>query len=338
MKFPQRSSGQWKGANGESFFQYFVNDTLECIYHPIDQKNDFGIDGYIELVNEGQVTGKLIGVQIKCGDSYFRHKTVGGYKFIGENKHLNYYLNNEAPVFIILIDNSFEKMHWVLFDIEKTSQAQEENWWIEVPMVNDLNVNFKKALFETVGPILDFEEQVKRNWFVDKLIEECKLRVIAVPKEEIIQGKYDFVLNFMERLSKNKEMLLNAHSTLDIYFPEYDEEEREIFQINEIMKWLKKSIDIGVPWFYFLDTYTKSAGLKLLFHSYCDISNFQKREKGYYIEYDNYGRKKFFEQNFINMNCFMDKNNLSNELNIKITDSIVEYFDDNKALAKSNRI
>lgn len=338
MKFPQRSIGQWKGVKGETFFQYFVNDFLECIYHPIDQKNDFGIDGYIELVNEGQVTGKLIGIQIKYGDSYFRHKTVGGYKFIGENKHLNYYMNNEAPIFIILIDDSLEKMHWVLFDIAKTSQVQEENWWIEVPMLNDLKVNFKKAILETVSPVLDFEEQIKRNWFIDKLIEECKLRVIAVPREEIIQGKFDFVINFMERLSKNTEMLLNAHSTLDIFFPEYDEDEREIFQISEIKKWLKESIDIGVPWFYFLDTYTKSAGLKLLFHSYCTVNNFHKREKGYYIEYDAYGEKKFFVQNFINMNSFMNKNNLSPELNIKITDLIVEYFENNKILAESNRI
>lgn len=337
MKFPQRGVGQWKGAKGETFFQFFVNDFLGCIYHPIDQKNDFGIDGYIELVNEGHVTGKLIGIQLKYGDSYFRHRTVGGFKFIGENKHLNYYMNNEAPIFIILIDDLFEKMHWVLFNIAKTLQAQGENWWIEVPIINDLRINFKKAMFDTVSPILDFEEQIKKNWFIDKIIEKSNLRVIAIPKEEIIQGKFDFVINFIERLSKNKEILLNTHSSLDIYFPEYDKDEREIFQISEIMKWLKGSIDFGVPWFYFLDIYDKSVGLKLLFHSYCSANNFQKSEKGYYIEYDKYGERKFYEQNFINMNSFMDKNNLSLELNIKITDLIVEYFEKQKILAELNR-
>ncbi|WP_413542001.1 DUF4365 domain-containing protein [Brevibacillus sp. WF146] len=51
----------------------------------------------------------------------FKSKTSGGFKVIGKNKHLNYYLNSQSPIFIIIMDNCFKRMHWVKFEIYKTS-------------------------------------------------------------------------------------------------------------------------------------------------------------------------------------------------------------------------
>lgn len=86
MSFPKRNKNNLRGSIGLSYFQHFVNSELNCVYHSINQENDFGIDGYIELVMDENVSGKLIGDQLKHGDSYFKSKSSGGYKFIGENK------------------------------------------------------------------------------------------------------------------------------------------------------------------------------------------------------------------------------------------------------------
>lgn len=326
MLFPKRNLNNLKGVTGQAFFQYFVNNHLKCIYHPINQENDFGIDSYIELVVNESVSGKLIGVQLKHGDSFFRVRTDGGYKYVGENKHLNYYLNSQSPIFIVIMDEDFNKMYWTQFDIMKTTPLQENNWWIEVPIKNELYTNFRDIIFKTVGPIIDFEEQIQINWSIDAIVQESKFRVIAIPKGEIAIESYSFINNFMEKLSKNKEMLINSRSTLDIFFPEYDNDSREIFQIPEIMDWLKISIDIGVPWFYFLDYKWKNTGLNLLVHSYCRFTNTIRKETGYLVEYNNIDLGRFIEKNFINMNIFMDKNNINLEINKEISDGIFEYF------------
>jgi hypothetical protein len=75
MSFPKRNKNQLKGTVGQTYFQHFVNANLNCIYHPINQENDFGIDGYIELVDNDNVTGRLIGIQLKHGNSFFKLKT-----------------------------------------------------------------------------------------------------------------------------------------------------------------------------------------------------------------------------------------------------------------------
>jgi len=111
MKFPKRRKSNLTGAIGETYFQNFVNEALGCLYHPVHQENDFGIDGYIELVSGENVTGKLVGIQLKHGNSYFKNKTQYGYKYTGESKHINYYLNKGLPIFIILMDGEFKRMH-----------------------------------------------------------------------------------------------------------------------------------------------------------------------------------------------------------------------------------
>ena len=135
MDFPKRSLQNLKGSSGQSYFQFFIENELGWIYHPVDQRNDFGIDGYVEFVKEGNATGKLLGVQIKHGDSYFSSKTKIGYLFNGENKHLNYYLNNRCPIIIIVLDGKFERCLWKLFNIEFTSPTIN-GWSIDIPSRN----------------------------------------------------------------------------------------------------------------------------------------------------------------------------------------------------------
>lgn len=333
MTFPKRNDSVKKGATGQSFFQYFVNDELECVYHPINQENDFGIDGYIELVVDHCVSGKLVGVQLKHGSSFFKAPTSYGYKYVGDNKHLNYYLNSQSPIFIVIMDECFDKMHWVKFDIAKTLPLNDNNWWIEIPSDNQLKTNFKQAIFESSTPIIDFDKQIQFNWGINAALQNYDYRVIAIPKSEIVSQSFSFVNEFMERLSANKKFLIESRSSLDIFFPEYDDDPCEIFQIPEIMMWLQKSIDIGIPWFYFLNTKGKNTGLHLLVHSYCSPVTItsspveiMKNRRGYLVNYSGSDLGHFLEKNFINMNCFMEKHNIGLEINKEISSGITEYF------------
>lgn len=59
------------GKKGVNYITTIVDECM-CNFHSIDQENDVGIDGQIELFDENQLpTDKLISVQIKTGKSYY---------------------------------------------------------------------------------------------------------------------------------------------------------------------------------------------------------------------------------------------------------------------------
>lgn len=327
MLFPTRNDSNQKGVSGQAYFQHFVNTELKCIYHPIIQENDFGIDGYIELVVDKCVTGKLIGVQIKHGNSFFNSRTDYGYKYIGNNKHLNYYLNNQCPIFIVIMDEDFNRKLWIEFDLLKTMPVGSSGWWIEVLEDNYLDTNFHKAILAVTAPVIDFEKQIEMNWRINSAISNSDYRVLAIPKDEIIRMSFSYVNDFLSRLSVNKHLLLESRSSLDIFFPEYDNDPCEITQIPEIMKWLRSSIEFGIPWFYFLDTRHMNTGLHLLIHSYCLPIDISKHATGYLVNYDNISLVGFIEKNFLNLNNFTNNNSIGLSINEEVSKGITEYLE-----------
>lgn len=74
-KFPKHQKNSKTGDTGVNIVSQIVNDELGFIFKRNDGSYDFGIDAYIEIVAEdGSVTGQVIGVKIKCGDSFLRLK------------------------------------------------------------------------------------------------------------------------------------------------------------------------------------------------------------------------------------------------------------------------
>ena len=327
MQFPKVNKNKLKGMTGESYFQYFVNNELKCIYQKVSDNSDFGIDGFIELVINGHVTGKKVAVQIKHGNSYFRNKVISGYKYIGERKHLNYYMNSQLPVFIVLIDDLFEKSVWVEFDVNKTMWHNDSKWWIEIPEENQLYNNFLNAILNLLQPIVDYEDEIEGAWMTDIILDNTDFQAIGIPKSDIYSLKFNTINNIIDKLSKSKEKLINARNTLELFFPEYDEDEREIYQIPEIMDWLRCSVDYNIPWFYFLNYKISNAGLKILMHSQCiNISEYKQIDK-HLVLYDKSSVYNFYLKNFDIMNKFMEKNNIDEEINKEISDGIINFYE-----------
>jgi len=67
---------------------------------------DYGIDAIIETKNDNYLSGKLIALQIKSGDSYFKEKKDDKIIYRGENKHYDYWINHSLPVIIVLYSPS----------------------------------------------------------------------------------------------------------------------------------------------------------------------------------------------------------------------------------------
>lgn len=111
--------------------------------------DDYGIDGHIELVDDEEfVTGRLIGVQVKSGDSYLkeveRSKTEPGWNYWADSNHLAYWLGHCLPVLVSFVDSN-HKAYWQVVTTDTVNETAK-GFTIWVPDTNRLDSTAKEAL------------------------------------------------------------------------------------------------------------------------------------------------------------------------------------------------
>lgn len=110
---------------------------------------DMGIDAQIELVQEGNPTGKLVAVQIKTGPSHVR-ETDSAYVFRGRLTHLEYWTNHSLPVLLVLHLPETGATFWVDVHAERITRTGK-SWTIEIPKAN----RFEAASMSTLSAVFD---------------------------------------------------------------------------------------------------------------------------------------------------------------------------------------
>lgn len=106
---------------------------------------DFGVDAHVEVCKEDEPTGRLIGIQIKYGASYFKHRTKAGFVYHGHNSHLEYWTKHSLPVILILCDPVQNTSYWELISHEKIITTSK-GWKVIVPKSQVLGKSSQKAL------------------------------------------------------------------------------------------------------------------------------------------------------------------------------------------------
>jgi hypothetical protein len=125
--------------------------------------SDYGIDAHIEVVEDGQPTGRLAALQIKSGASYFE-KSGNGYIFRGELRHLEYWTRHSLPVFLILHNPDTGQILWQKIE-RRFAKITDKSWSIDVPETNVLNKASKLYIAEGIA---DDPESIRRfNFAVD---------------------------------------------------------------------------------------------------------------------------------------------------------------------------
>ncbi len=318
--YPKYGKRQRTGKSGESFVDYFVHQILGWIYRPVHQESDFGIDGYIDIVNNGNVTGQTIGVQIKCGDSYFNKKTDGLIRYEGKNKHLNYYTNSNTPIILVVLNSDCSEGQWVEFNPSITSPCKY-GWWIEVPDNNSLEVQAKNKWELIAGPAPDNTEQLEQSWKINNTLDECDFGVYVIPKEDVLSLDYSGIKDIINRLSRNKKALINNRGTLEVLIDGFNTDPREAYEIPEVRNWYCESINVGIPWFYFLGEQAKGMGLTVLLFSCCDIKVKSKESGNTYVEIQDPDQvMEWLNHNFNNLNEFTDEKVIPEEINKEMSE------------------
>jgi len=134
-------------------------------------QTDVGIDMHVEIVNENP-TGKFISIQIKTGVSFFSEINSNSVIYRGTNEHLNYWLNYEMPVLIVVHNPETDITLWQYIkeeNIERTSTA----WKIEIPKTNILHSDFKTDL-EQLNQYPEHLQKLQRFEIDIELINKIK--------------------------------------------------------------------------------------------------------------------------------------------------------------------
>lgn len=97
--------------------------------------HDYGIDAHVEIVENQRPTGKLIALQIKAGQSFFKEELGDSYVFRTGDKHIAYWVGHSMPVVLVLYDPETKHAYWQHVSRE-TVDATGKGWKILVPKTN----------------------------------------------------------------------------------------------------------------------------------------------------------------------------------------------------------
>lgn len=329
--FPKINISTQTGEKGITIIKEIIENNLNWLFRENHLEHDFGIDGYMDVISEkGQVTGKSIAFQLKTGESFFNETNEIGYVFRGDNKHLNYYLNCQVPVIIIIANNNTKEVYWEIFDALKTEKAGN-SWKLTIPKNQKLNIASKNELLKFIGPITDYSAQLESEWKINKLLKAGKNRIIfRIPKEDIEQDNFDFIINALDRIQSTKELILHLKGRVDISFDDYEFDNRELFEIPEVANWIKNLYKKSICWPYLMAMDKHSGFMKILFLSHIPVLKKTRIGTRFNAQFDPKELWPFIESLYLKLNEYCDKNSLSEKTNKEISSKIISYYTDGK--------
>jgi tetratricopeptide (TPR) repeat protein len=100
--------------------------------------SDFGVDAQAEMKREGRPTGRLVGLQIKTGPSYFAEPCEDGWIFRPKKKHVQYWLNHSLPVYVLLVNLDLMTVYWQEITEQQLRTGPRGGVYIQIPRANVL--------------------------------------------------------------------------------------------------------------------------------------------------------------------------------------------------------
>lgn len=287
------------------------------LFRRTHQEDDFGIDGYIDVVMEdGSVTGQVVAVQIKHGATYFTRKTDAGYIFRGEIKHFNYYCNNPAPVLLILSHPKNDQCYWQLFDPAETEHNQG-SWTIEVPFSNKLSTS-KNAITALCTPTHDHIGKYREAAEHAELIRSSGFIALHIPRKDVVARKVDLARNLFDSLKRTKKLAREAQGKVVIYFSGYEDDPRELYEIPEV-RFFVPLLDFALPeLFYFARTEEPGLTITILAACQSPIKVRTKNGEKITLELDLEYLSAFLDRHWPGLNEMTDWLGMSDEENERI--------------------
>ena len=304
-----------------------VHDQWNWIFRRNSTDADLGIDGYIDIVStDGAATGQCLAVQIKTGLSYFSTATDGGFVFRGERKHLNYYMNCPMPVVIVLCNPKTKQCFWVHFAPGKTERTQS-GWKVIVPRRNVLSPATKQELLELVDPAKDFLAKLDSQWAYNETLAKWDSVHYAVDKTTIEAGCVEPAADFFSRIRDNDKLCRRFQGKIELSIAGYEDDDRELYEIEEVRSWFAKADGAVCDWFFFLQPTPPAFGLKLYLFCVCSTNRVDIRDGRVLVSVDLQCKAGLLLRNWPRLNRMTERLGLSEEENERIGCAVLDAWE-----------
>lgn len=142
---------------------------LDLIWRPI-LVEDVGLDGAIEISLGDFPTGKIVGAQIKAGQSYIRAENDATFRFYPDEDDLAYWLAVTIPVILFVHDPTSSRTYWL--DVKKHVQERPPGVvYFEFPKSNVADRAFEAYLHATFDlRIFGDEEYTQAQTELSKIV------------------------------------------------------------------------------------------------------------------------------------------------------------------------
>jgi phosphatidylserine/phosphatidylglycerophosphate/cardiolipin synthase-like enzyme len=129
----------------------------------------------LEVCINERATGRLIGVQVRSGQSYFAARGEKGFVFKEEDqKHLNYWLGHSLPVIAVIVDPQRQIGWWQLVD-DSNVEVIGVGWKMNIPFSNQLLAESAHQLMDVAG--YGRVREVTANMIAKRFHDLSQLRV-----------------------------------------------------------------------------------------------------------------------------------------------------------------
>lgn len=325
MDFPKYLKSNKTGRIGLNILSKIVEKELGWVTRLNHQEDDFGIDAFLDVIIDGYITGKSIAIQVKSGNSYFVSLDSANWKFKGEIRHLNYYLNHDIPVLIVLVNVDTEIAYWELCKIEYVD-LHENSWTMPIPKDQQISSLHIEQLLNLVPKTVNYVSQLEDYWLGNKLLSDIERLLILVGKDDIKEMNYRPLIDLIKRICSNKYHLSKFKENIEIGICGFDDDSRELYQVPEVKKWMSNIFKhvLGLTYFVTKDKYSQF--LKVLVFSCVEMQTIDKnsQEGSVWVEFDKKYLEGIFEIIFNDLNEFTDSFELSEQINKEISYNLVK--------------
>lgn len=321
-EYPQYTSQAKLGDQGIIIVSRIVHENFGWLFKRNHQEHDFGVDAHTdEITQEGKVTGRILAMQIKCGESFFGEKNKWGFVYRGEQKHFNYLINYPIPVLIIICDPKSQNCHWVRFD-PKQIQKTEKAWKITIPYENDLKTS-KGRIESVLPPLFDGNAKLKSYWAINNIIMESQYIIFPILKREVVTLNTSRPRKFFDHLRSTKELAYECQGKVEISFSGYHEDTLELFEIDEVRKYIVALEHVLPELFFFIVAKPTAHTLKVIALCLSEFSFPEGHPTPFVarkiVLLNNDNLKDFLMRHFIGLNEMTEWLSMSMEENKKIT-------------------
>lgn len=233
-----------------------VEDELGWLFRE-QPTEDYGIDAHAEVVDGEDVRGRLLALQIKGGESWFKEPGPGGWWYRPDTDHVTYWLNHSLPVAVVLYSETANKCFWQLVNQDTLVETSTGRWKLLVPEAQALDGSALAALRSaTEGDPYELrvrELRLAKPW-MDMLASGTRLVVEFDEWINKSSGRGSIAIGIDHEDGKDPEELVAWHlligpgdyseavpklfawADLSLHEETYDESDYELYE-NECVFW-----------------------------------------------------------------------------------------------------